>query len=102
MKAFFTFLPFLLLGVPTTYAKSQKPNAAGAAFFENRVRPILSQHCYECHSEKAGKQKGGLLLDRPSGWLEGGSSGPAIIPGNIKDSLLSLAISHEDEDYAMP
>ncbi|MDF1814513.1 MAG: PSD1 and planctomycete cytochrome C domain-containing protein [Verrucomicrobiales bacterium] len=80
----------------------KKNNPAGTAFFENRVRPILVEHCYECHSEKAGKQKGDLLLDRPSGWLEGGASGPAVIPGNIKDSLLSLAISHEDEDYAMP
>ena len=60
------------------------------------------EHCYECHSEKAGKRKGDLLLDRPSGWLEGGQSGPAVVPGKINDSLLSLAISHEDEDMAMP
>ena len=94
------FFPFAALSAP-----KKKPNAnnlAGAAFFENRVRPILVEHCYECHSEKAGKQKGDLLLDRPSGWLEGGQSGPALVPGNIKESLISLAISHEDEDYAMP
>ncbi|MDF1751402.1 MAG: PSD1 and planctomycete cytochrome C domain-containing protein [Verrucomicrobiales bacterium] len=91
-------VPVLLVGAPDP----KEPNPAGAAFFENRVRPILVEHCYECHSEKAGKQKGDLLLDRPSGWLEGGTSGPAVIPGNIEESLLSLAISHEDEDYAMP
>jgi hypothetical protein len=76
--------------------------AAGSAFFENRVRPILVEHCYECHSEEAGKQKGGLLLDRANGWLEGGDSGPAVVPGSIKDSLLALAVSHTDEDYMMP
>lgn len=76
--------------------------AENHAFFENKVRPILVKHCYECHSEKAGKRKGDLLLDRPSGWLEGGQSGPAVIPGDIEGSLLSLAISHEDPDVAMP
>jgi hypothetical protein len=39
----------------------------GVAFFESRVRPLLVKHCYECHSQEAGKQKGGLLLDRKEG-----------------------------------
>jgi hypothetical protein len=39
-------------------------DAEGLRFFENEVRPVLVKHCYECHSEKAGKKKGGLLLDR--------------------------------------
>ncbi|NNM30841.1 MAG: DUF1549 domain-containing protein, partial [Akkermansiaceae bacterium] len=94
-----TFL--LAIGAPA-FPAAAVPGAGNSAFFENRVRPILVEHCYECHSEDAGKQKGGLLLDRASGWLEGGDSGPAVVPGDIKESLLALAISHKDEDFAMP
>ncbi len=74
----------------------------GTAFFESRVRPILVEHCYECHSEQAGERKGGLLLDRESGWLEGGDTGKAIVPGQPGASLLIESISYADEDYQMP
>ena len=47
-------------------------DAKGVAFFEKRVRPILIKHCYECHSEAAKEQQGGLLVDRRTGWLKGG------------------------------
>lgn len=70
-------------------------------FFENRIRPVLAQDCYECHSE-ATKKKGGLLLDTRGGWQAGGDTGPAIIPGNAKASLLIQSIQHEHEDLAMP
>jgi hypothetical protein len=74
----------------------------GPAFFENRIRPILIERCYECHSEKADKQKGGLWLDRRAGWLEGGESGPAVVPHNLTKSLLPGAITRKDADTAMP
>ncbi len=73
-----------------------------SAFFERSIRPILAEHCYECHSEEAEKQKGGLLLDRESGWLEGGDLGKAVIPGQPGASLLIEAIERLDEDLAMP
>ena len=41
-------------------------------FFEKHIRPVLANKCYECHSVKAGKQKGGLLLDSKAGLLKGG------------------------------
>ena len=72
------------------------------AFFENEVRPILVKRCYECHSEEAGKRKGGLWLDRKTGWQEGGDSGEAIVPGNVEDSLLVYTIRYEDPGLAMP
>ena len=71
-------------------------------FFENEVRPVLVKHCYECHSEKAGKKKGGLWLDRKAGWQMGGDGGPAIIPGDLDASLLIHSIRYEDEDLQMP
>lgn len=75
---------------------------SGTEFFERKVRPLLVKHCYECHSEQEGEQKGGLLLDRESGWLEGGDTGKAVVPGQIGASLLIEAVLRVDEDSAMP
>lgn len=69
-------------------------------FFENKVRPLLADHCYECHGEK--KQKGGLRLDSQPGWQKGGESGAVIVPGNPDTSLLIEAIHYKNEDLQMP
>ncbi|MFM7606486.1 MAG: DUF1549 domain-containing protein, partial [Prosthecobacter sp.] len=70
-------------------------------FFESRIRPILAQECYECHSS-ATKQKGGLLLDSRRGWQAGGDSGKTIRPGDPQNSLLLQTLRHEHEDLKMP
>jgi len=72
----------------------------GDAFFERRVRPILVEHCYECHSDLS--SEGGLLLDTQHGWQKGGDNGAAIIPGKPDESLLIKAIHYTDENLAMP
>ncbi len=74
----------------------------GVAFFESRVRPLLVKHCYACHSQEAGKQKGGLLLDRKEGWVKGGDAGPALVPGKPEKSVLLHSVRYEDEDLQMP
>ena len=73
-------------------------------FFEKKIRPVLVESCYECHSASAKKLKGGLYLDTADGLLKGGDSGPGIIPGNPAKSLLITTIRHEDKDpdMAMP
>jgi hypothetical protein len=71
-------------------------------FFEKKVRPVLVQHCYECHSAKAKKLKGGLLVDSRSGMLEGGDNGPAIVPGDPENSRLVEAIRYTNVDLKMP
>ena len=71
-------------------------------FFEKKIRPVLTDRCYKCHSEKAEKVKGGLLLDTREGARHGGDSGPAVVPGNLKDSLLIEAIRYGNKDTAMP
>ena len=72
-------------------------------FFEQKIRPVLVEHCYGCHSAQAKKVKGGLLLDTKVGWQEGGDSGePAILPGDTEKSLLLRAVRHDDPDLAMP
>lgn len=62
--------------------------------FLNEVLPLLKQHCFECHSHAAGKAKGGLVLDSWSGWSKGGDSGPAVVPGNLDESLLIQAVRY--------
>ena len=69
-------------------------------FFEQRIRPTLANECYECHGAK--KQKGGIRVDFRDGLLKGGDSGPALIPGNAKKSLLIQSIRHEGTDSKMP
>ncbi|MFM2166632.1 MAG: hypothetical protein RIS79_1003, partial [Verrucomicrobiota bacterium] len=77
------------------------PTTQQLEFFESRIRPILAQECYECHST-ATKQKGGLVLDSRPGWQAGGDSGDAIKPGTPENSLLIQTLKHEHEDLKMP
>ena len=71
-----------LFMVATSFAQaadSPKPDKKGVAFFEKKIRPVLVESCYECHSTRDGnKVKGGLVLDSREGVLRGGESGPSI------------------------
>jgi cytochrome c553 len=73
---------------------------ADLEFFEKKIRPVLAEHCYECHG--AEKQKGGLRLDSREALRVGGDSGPAIVPGEPGKSLLIRAVQYLDKDLAMP
>lgn len=104
-----SLLPFAALG--TLFASASvaadlpapKPlSAADQAFFEAKVRPVLVDKCYKCHSKESEKVKGGLLLDTREGVLAGGNSGPAIVAGRPDDSLFIQAIRYKDEDLQMP
>ena len=66
-------------------------------FFEAKVRPILAEHCYDCHSNQAKKLKGKLFLDSKWGWATGGVGGPAIIPGDLIESMVIDAVKHTEE-----
>ena len=73
-------------------------------FFEKKIRPVLAESCYECHSASAKKLKGGLYLDTADGLLKGGDSGPGLIAGKPEKSLILITMRHEDKDpdLAMP
>jgi hypothetical protein len=77
-------------------------------FFEKSVRPILAERCLSCHggpaktAKRKGKIRGGLDLSSRAKILEGGDSGPAIVPGNVEDSLLVRAIRYHDEPRMPP
>src|SRR5207244_80867 len=80
------------------------PDADGLRFFETKIRPVLAQHCYACHSEAARtnkKLRGGLLLDSREALLKGGDSGPALVPGKVKEGHLLSALRY-DGDVKMP
>ena len=64
-------------------------------FFETRIRPILVERCYQCHSQRSDPPKGKLRLDSPAGWRRGGESGPAIVAGKPGDSLLISALEYD-------
>ena len=70
------------------------------AFFENKIRPVLAEQCYKCHSAESKKLKGELQLDSKPGWMAGGESGAIIVPGKPAESLLMSAL-HYDK-FEMP
>ena len=70
--------------------------------FEKSVRPVLVERCYECHSQSAGKAKGGLRLDTRADLRKGGERGAAIVPGKPEASLLIKAVRQSDPKLKMP
>src|SRR5476651_2105514 len=100
MKKRVVVLGFLLaLTVPLSAARAQD---AGIEFFEKKIRPILVEHCYECHAATAKKIRGELLLDSRAGVRKGGESGPVIVPGDPDQSLLIKAVRHAESVSKMP
>ncbi len=99
-----SFLLLLALGA----AAQDAPVAAGklppehVEFFEKKIRPVLVDRCYRCHSLQSGKSKGGLLVDTREALLKGGDSGPAVVPGHPEKSVLIKAVRHEVDGLQMP
>ena len=77
-------------------------NAMEVSALESKALAIIETSCAECHSHKRGKMKGSLALDTLAMALEGGDTGPALVPGNAQKSLLIKAIHYTDEDLQMP
>jgi hypothetical protein len=83
----------LLFLATVNVAQGQQP---GIDFFEKKIRPVLVEHCYSCHSADAKKVKGELLLDTREGIRKGGEGGPAVVPGDVKAGLLLKALRHDE------
>ncbi len=84
-----------------TSLNAAEPTAEQVEFFENHIRPLFADNCYPCHSEGK-KIKGGLRLDSRAKLMEGGDSGPAIVPGDPEASRLIKAVRYQDKDLQMP
>lgn len=91
----------LLYWLPTGHAQQPLANitAAQSEFFEQRIRPLLATHCYDCHTDTA---KAGLRLDSRAALLKGGKSGAAIVSGDPANSLLLQAVNHTHVTLRMP
>src|SRR5262245_23794915 len=87
-------LCLLASGVLAAQTASEK-----AEFFETRIRPVLGNNCYACHTEN---KLGGLRVDSRVALLAGGKSGPAIVVGRPDDSLLIKAVTQADPKLKMP
>jgi hypothetical protein len=92
----------VLVAMGSCWAWGQSSPNADLHFFEARIRPLLVQNCFSCHSQQAGKQRGGLQLDSRMRLLQGGDSGLAIVPGRPEESLLVKAVRHTDQHLQMP
>ena len=90
------------LSAGTAMADDRKADPDAVEFFESKVRPVLVEHCYKCHSAQAKAPKGGLRLDSLDGMKKGGDTGPAIVPGDADASLLVQAVRYQDEQTQMP
>src|SRR5262249_4196815 len=80
-----------LLGLLAGRASAAEPDFA---FFESRIRPVLVDRCYECHSDK--QKKGGLRLDSKAALLKGGDSGVVVVPGKATESLMIKALPYTE------
>ncbi|MDP6554855.1 MAG: DUF1553 domain-containing protein [Pirellulaceae bacterium] len=81
-----------LLSPVVTLVQANQPAAGDLEFFEKKIRPVLVEHCYECHSAEGGEMEGGLLLDTRTAIRKGGENGPAVVPGEPRKSLLLDAL----------
>jgi cytochrome c553/mono/diheme cytochrome c family protein len=81
-------------------AENSRPSDEQIHFFETTIRPLLIEHCNDCHGEDT--QESDLRLDTLSGMLAGGKAGPAIAPSKPQGSLLLTAVSYRDNELQMP
>jgi hypothetical protein len=88
--------------VPFGRAADDTATPEQIAFFEKNIRPVLVRECYSCHATTASKIRGGLTLDSRDGLRKGGQTGPVVVPGDAKKSLLLKALRQEEEDLKMP
>ncbi|MFN3485795.1 MAG: c-type cytochrome domain-containing protein, partial [Planctomycetota bacterium] len=90
-----------LAGLPG-FPQEAAADREGIEFFEKKIRPVLVEKCFSCHSARQGKRKGGLSMDTREEILRGGDRGPAVRPGDPEGSPLLRAIRYEDEEFKMP
>ena len=75
---------------------------SGVEFFNDQVKPLLVEHCFECHSARSETLGGNLRLDSRAGWQQGGDLGPTIVPGKANESLFLAAVRYTKEELQMP
>lgn len=92
----------MLLSLGTVSSVAGRDAAPGIHFFESRIRPVLVEACYECHSAEAENTEGELALDNRASVARGGQSGAVVLPGKPEQSLLLRALRYDDDHLQMP
>ena len=95
----FLFYPVALALLSVSFVPAAETGNASAEFFETRIRPVLANRCYVCHSATP---MGGLAVNSRAALLKGGDTGPAIVPGKPDESLLVQAVRHTGGKLQMP
>lgn len=85
----------IVAALPLIAAGAEPEVDDGLTFFRDKIEPVLKRECYGCHSGAAKEIKGGLRLDSRAAVLQGGDSGPAVVPGKPDESLLIQALRHD-------
>jgi len=78
---------------PAPVAAQAGPDPGSAAFYTQKVQPILQTNCYRCHAGV--NHRGGLSMDTHASLLKGGHDGIVVVPGHADQSLLVKLIRHE-------
>jgi hypothetical protein len=91
----------LVLAGPGIAHASEPPTLAQSEFFEAKIRPVLVEHCYQCHNSSTGAE-GGLSVDDRKGMQKGGDRGVIFVPGQPRSSRLIATLRHEIEGLKMP
>ena len=100
-KIYLALLP-VCLPWTLTPVQAAAPSAESLDFFERKIRPLLVERCYECHSQEAKKIQGGLLLDSREAVLKGDERGPIIVPGDPEHSPLLKVVRQQDGALPTP
>ena len=88
-----------------SFGAAAEPDAKQVEFFESKIRPVLVENCYNCHSSQAEKEKklkGEFKLDTKADLLKGGPTGAAIVAGKPKEGTLLKSLHYDDENLQMP
>jgi len=92
----------LAVSMTSPRIEAEEPTAEQLTFFEEKIRPVLAEHCYKCHSSRSKKLKAELYLDSREGLLKGGETGPVVVAGKPEESLLIRAVVYLDNELEMP
>jgi hypothetical protein len=92
----------LAWGAPGPVAAYPEPTREGIQFFERRIRPVLIERCYSCHSAQTAQPGGALRLDSRDALRQGGQDGPVVVPGDPGRSLLVEILRRPHPDNRMP
>ena len=91
----------LVVSGPTVFSQDTKTSPEALEFFEKKIRPVLVNNCYNCHSAD-NKAAGGLRVDDRNGLISGGGRGAAVVPGHPEESTLIRAVLKTDAKLKMP